>query len=787
VPVHDVAVTGLTAPTPVTVGLAQTVTVNVSNQGTLSETFLVSMSDSLGATIGAPQTVTNLAAAGSQALSFAWTPTATGTHTLTATAATVTGETDTADNVGTATSVVNAVAVHDVAVTGVTAPTPVTVGLPQTVTVDVANQGNFTETFLVSMSDSLGATIGAPQTVTNLAAAGSQALSFAWTPTVAGTHTLTATAAAVSGEIDTADNLKTTTVECTASLIPLDVRIATSSDDAEEALAGTVDRGSTDLELIEDKSTQTVGMRFNNVGIPKEATIANAYIQFKVDEKSLIATTLTIRGQAADSAASFSTSAFDISSRPRTAAAVLWSPAAWPTVGAAGTDQRTTDLAAVIQEIVNRPGWLSGSSLAIIITGTGKRVAESYDGDVPGAPLLHVEYASNLTPVHDVAVTGVTAPTPVTLGLAQTIMVNVANQGTFPETFQVTLSDNLGATVGSPQTVTDLAAGRSQALSFSWTPAVTGTHTLTATASTVPEETDTADNAKTAAVETAAGLIPLDIRVNESGDDAEEALSGSVDRGSSDLELVEDKSTQTVGIRFNNVGIPKGATIANAYIQFKVDEKSSIATTLTIRGQAADSAATFSTSALDISSRPRTAAAVLWSPAAWPTVGAAGIAQRTPNLAPVIQEIVDRAGWSEGSSLAIIITGTGKRVAESYNGEAAGAPLLHVEYAMAPAGEATAPTPMMLGQAQYEINVGAPMRAVMTEDDFSYGSIRSLEEGTPLEQGRAAQKAFTPGMLSLSIQKGSRGGSPEDSGSFARTKITVSTGVLPAADVLPAS
>jgi len=28
----------------------------------------------------------------------------------------------------------------------------------------------------------------------------------------------------------------------------------------------------------------------------------------------------------------------------------------------------------------------------IIITGTGKRVAESYNGDAPGAPLLHIEY-----------------------------------------------------------------------------------------------------------------------------------------------------------------------------------------------------------------------------------------------------------------------------------------------------------------------------------------------------------------------------------------------------------
>jgi hypothetical protein len=58
----------------------------------------------------------------------------------------------------------------------------------------------------------------------------------------------------------------------------------------------------------------------------------------------------------------------------------------------AGLDQRSTDIAAVIQEIVNGSSWSSGKALALIVTGSGKRVAESWDG-VPGAaPLLHVEY-----------------------------------------------------------------------------------------------------------------------------------------------------------------------------------------------------------------------------------------------------------------------------------------------------------------------------------------------------------------------------------------------------------
>jgi hypothetical protein len=62
-------------------------------------------------------------------------------------------------------------------------------------------------------------------------------------------------------------------------------------------------------------------------------------------------------------------------------------------VGAAGTAQRTADLSAVVQEIVARPGWTSGNALTLIVTGTGKRVAEARDGLPAAAPLLHVEYS----------------------------------------------------------------------------------------------------------------------------------------------------------------------------------------------------------------------------------------------------------------------------------------------------------------------------------------------------------------------------------------------------------
>ena len=71
---------------------------------------------------------------------------------------------------------------------------------------------------------------------------------------------------------------------------------------------------------------------------------------------------------------------------------VSWSPPPWPTEGLAGADQRSPDLSDIIQVIINRPGWERGNALALVITGSGRRVADSHNGNSEGVALLHVEY-----------------------------------------------------------------------------------------------------------------------------------------------------------------------------------------------------------------------------------------------------------------------------------------------------------------------------------------------------------------------------------------------------------
>ena len=98
----------------------------------------------------------------------------------------------------------------------------------------------------------------------------------------------------------------------------------------------------------------------------------------------------------------------------------------------------------------------------------------------------------------------------------------------------------------------------------------------------------------------------IDVRVASSANDAEERVSGgSIKLGSSDLEMVFDRSRQQiVGIRFSPVDVPRGALITNAYIQFTADETTTESTVLSIRAQNADYAPVFGSGRRDLSVRP---------------------------------------------------------------------------------------------------------------------------------------------------------------------------------------
>ncbi len=143
----------------------------------------------------------------------------------------------------------------------------------------------------------------------------------------------------------------------------------------------------------------------------------------------------------------------------------------------------------------------------------------------------------------------------------------------------------------------------------------------------------------------------------------EEKTNGTVasavcQNSNEDLEMPaqgENTGNQYVGLRFAGLNIPQGATITNAYVQFKTNETKQAGTIgLTIDGLDVNNQGNFacnSNGQLDNASL--TSASVNWNPSNWSTVGQSGSGQRTPALTAIVQEIVNRAGWASGNGLGV--------------------------------------------------------------------------------------------------------------------------------------
>ncbi|MCH7556865.1 MAG: hypothetical protein IIB56_05340 [Planctomycetes bacterium] len=186
--------------------------------------------------------------------------------------------------------------------------------------------------------------------------------------------------------------------------------------------------------------------------------------------------------------------------------------------------------------------------------------------------------------------------------------------------------------------------------------------------------------------------IVLDIRIATGNDDVEERLredrNGDLDMGSSDLEFPNEDfphdDGQRVGMRFVNVGIPQGTEIASSYIEFEVDnlKGGTEPVNVIIDGQLTPDAEPFVDEPFNVSNRTFTTAIVPWSVPNWTEKN---VKWQTPDISVLIQEILDQADWTFGNAMVFTIQddpcnpSTGVREAESYNGEASAAPLLHIE------------------------------------------------------------------------------------------------------------
>jgi len=456
--------------------------------------------------------------------------------------------------------------------------------------------------------------------------------------------------------------------------------ISTGNDDAEESDSGTVDLSSSDLELVNDgsKGNQIIALRFPNINIPVNANINHAHMQFSTDETDDGVTDLLIHAEDEDTSSTLTTEPFNLSQRNKTITSVAWQPESWLTVNAVGEQQRTPDLTNIIQPVVNRAGWTDQSALGFIISGTGKRVADSGNGSAYKDPYLYLEYNTGIS--------GNQAP--------QIQLNTPLNEAVISSLNAVSINaeaaDNDGSITKVHFYVNDVEVGNdlTAPYSYDWTPPTYGSYQLYVVA-----EDD--QNALTASPSIQIHLTEHQetALLSNGNDDAEQHQDGRIAKKGSDLELGYDSyisknygltGQQYVGIRFPSVAIAQGAVISRAYIQFTSTKTELDPVDLIIGAEAADNAIKFSYRGFNISNRPNTVTTINWSPAPWLSSNLSGAAQQTPNLASLLQEIINRPGWASGNAMLLSIHASGEhqtaRTARSYNGDSNQSPRLVIEY-----------------------------------------------------------------------------------------------------------
>ncbi|MFT5386163.1 MAG: hypothetical protein ACI81W_003575, partial [Saprospiraceae bacterium] len=195
--------------------------------------------------------------------------------------------------------------------------------------------------------------------------------------------------------------------------VSLNAIVETVNDNAEEygVTGGGVGIDNYGMYITESWSNQTVGVRFNNIQIPQGATITSAHVQFttRKPENSVGSANFDIMGQLSSNAAPFEEIDYNITERPLTNSSVTWEPAEWVYSEGAGADQKTPNLAPLLQEVIELSGWDIGNSIAFIISGDGQRSAQNHTSGFPATLTIEVEIPVPTEPVTNVYINEIAA------------------------------------------------------------------------------------------------------------------------------------------------------------------------------------------------------------------------------------------------------------------------------------------------------------------------------------------------------------------------------------------
>lgn len=489
---------------------------------------------------------------------------------------------------------------------------------------------------------------------------------------------------------------------------------------------GSGSRVSNDLEMFRladsppnNRTTRYVGLRFEGVALPSDATVTSAKIIFTcatTNQTGDGSAAITISGENADDSLAFETTNNNVWGRTRTTQSASWTPPA----NAAGrcsttnTSIETAELKPIVDAIRGRTNWVNGNAMTFLFdvptinTTNQRRTYRAFQGgNTTVAPRLQITYTSSQAATQQFGLRfenvliprGVTvtdarisfrgvpginptrtqagATLPVSIGITTssaaftngnsavsnattgtTLTWNVPLMGSVPGTVQ---TPDLSSLIMARTNQADWCGGRPMNFTFkvAGTPAVLrafASGVNTANAPTLSFSYSDSDPA----LDNSCTTRSTSRQVSAKENDANQRVSnGSMTVNASPMILGRDGSNdQIVGIRFDTLQLPRGSRVLSAYIDFTADGSDSTSLALRFTGESVGSAAPFVTGLNNISNRRSsygTTATVSWSPTAW----SAGTIYRSPDLSTIVQEVVNRPDWANGNAMVLLIDAPG--------------------------------------------------------------------------------------------------------------------------------
>lgn len=166
--------------------------------------------------------------------------------------------------------------------------------------------------------------------------------------------------------------------------------VAGALDDAGEHLTGTA---RTRERALKAGRSYLLAFRFEGVPVPRGARLVSAVLKLYALAPGTGSIVLRYAGEAADDSPPLADASRNLSGRPVTAAFVDDVPPPWRVGGL----NASPDLAAVVQEIVDRPGWAPGHALTLFVAddgSTGSRSVATFDrtGSSAQAAVLELSF-----------------------------------------------------------------------------------------------------------------------------------------------------------------------------------------------------------------------------------------------------------------------------------------------------------------------------------------------------------------------------------------------------------